>query len=62
MLGGADLSAAALVVGPWLKKHPHVRLPVASYGGLNAYKADKTESYGTPQSTFSLGSDGEICC
>ena len=47
VLGGADLSAAALVVGPWLKKHPHVRLPVASYGGLNAYKADKTESYGT---------------
>jgi hypothetical protein len=45
--GGADLSVAALVVGPGLKKQPHVMLPVVSYGGLNAHKADKAESYGT---------------
>jgi hypothetical protein len=57
-LDDADLSAAALVVGPWLKKHPHARRPVASYGGLNAHKADKTESYGTHYIVFGkCGSD-----
>jgi hypothetical protein len=38
VLGGADLGAAALVVGPWLKKNTHVRLPVVSYSGLSAYE------------------------
>ena len=60
-LSDADLSAVAVVVGPWLKKRPNVGLPVASYDGLDVYKADKAESYGTNGVYVAFGKRPEKC-